>query len=385
MNNSSNRPGKRLATSTFYDQMVDHVPSRHGSLEEILVSSDKAMKAFTSERLQPFLGKRVTRKAINACASFLAAEETLSAPSLIVRCRIKGPEFKIDVIVDKAISHGRLSGCFVPFLSRLLPRFCGEVEFLMLLSDNLYPTPEAFPELVEHFANVPFLRCDRNDNKPDSHQAILIPDFYIQQSSYGEVFQRITDLQMQFPFAHRERKVMWRGSLSGPTYVTLQNVRAFPRYKLLELSRESPSFIDARLTNYDDDELGRYLLKRFGTSASWMPESAFLPYKYLISLDGAAAAWRRVPMCLIAGSVLLLQHEWSQFFYPGLVPWVHYVPLRKDLTDLIEKYEWLEAHPAEAEAIASFGQAFAMRFLTPEAIEKHFLKVLAFIANSRVD
>ena len=45
-------------------------------------------------------------------------------------------------------------------------------------------------------------------------------------------------------------------------------------------------------------------------------------------------------------------------------PWVHYVPLRNDLSDLIETVEWLRAHEAQAAAIAANGAAFARRRLT---------------------
>lgn len=362
--------------SMSYDPMPDNLRSTPMSNEDILALSEKAIKEYTCDRLSPFVENRFTSEAVDAFASFLSSAGTLSAPSLIVRCRIQGPEFTIDLIVDKPISRWRLSDCFVPFLSRVLRGFRGQAEFLILISDNLYPTPHSLPRLAEHLRSVPLLRCDRNDDKPDSCHTILIPDFYLQQTSYSEVFEQIRNVQARHPFSHRENKVMWRGSLSGPTYVTLENVETFPRFKLLELSRAFPHIVDARLTKSYDDALGRFLLERFGSSAPSLPEPGLAAYKYLVSIDGAAAAWRRVPIILSLGSVLLLQHEWNQFFYPGLMPWIHYVPLRKDLDDLVEKYGWLESHPAEAEAIASSGRAFALRFLTPEAIERHFLDIL---------
>ncbi len=376
MNSSSRTPTRHFPRLLSYEHKSSSALPGSVVLEQMLASSEKAIRGFASQRLRSFVGKRISKDIVDVCASFLAAEGTLSAPSLIVRCNINGSDVRTDVVVDKPISQWRLSECFLPFLSRVLPHFRGRADFLLLLSDRLHAAPEALPQLAKHFLSVPFLRCDWNNKRPDSRHGILIPDFYIQKASYRDVFREIMGLQAQYPFPLRTNKVMWRGSLSGPAYVSLENVHTFPRFKLLELSRLNPKIIDARLTNYDDDELGRYLLKRFGASAPFIPEPAFIPYKYLISIDGAASAWRRVPMCLISGSVLLLQHEWSQFFYPGLVPWIHYVPLRKDVSDLVEKYEWLEAHPAEAEGIASSGRAFALRLLSPEAIEKYFLDVI---------
>jgi len=356
--------------------------------EHILASSERAITQFAMERLEPFIGRSVSRGAIDACCSFLTTEGTLSVPSLIVRCSIRGSEATTDIVVDKSISRWRLSDCFLPFLSRVLSRSPGRAEFLILLSDNLYPNNAMLSPIREHLANVPLLRCDWNDNNPDSRQTIPMPDFHIQQPSYAEVFARIRTAQSRYPFERRQNKVFWRGSLSGPQHVTWANLRSFPRYRLLEVARSAPTVIDAQLTNYDDiatrDQDGTiraHLSQRFGGLSPYVPEPQFMAYKYLISTDGAVAAWRRVPVILACGSVLLLQHEWKQFFYPGLRPWEHYVPIRTDFTDLLEKYEWLEDHPVEAKEIASAGHAFAMKFLTPAAIQRYFSDILLCLSN----
>jgi hypothetical protein len=356
--------------------------------ERKLASSETAIRQVALERLRPFLGKRVSSGAVDDCCAFLAAEGTLRAPSLIVRCTVKDCEVATRIVVDKAISRWRLSECFLPFVSASLARFRGRAEFLMLLSDNLYPTQAMLPRFSEYLEQVPFLRCDWNDENPVSLQTIPIPDFHIQQPSYAEVFATIVTMKRQYPFEKRRRKVFWRGSLSGPQYVTRENVHVFPRYRLLDIARNAPAMIDARLTNYDDiaardhdGTIRAHLTQRFGELSPYVPEPDLMAYKYAVSTDGAVAAWRRVPVILASGSVLLLQHQWKQFFYPGLRPWEHYVPVWTDISDLLEKYEWLEDHPAEAEAIASAGHAFAMRFLTPEAIESYFSDILLYLSS----
>jgi len=40
-------------------------------------------------------------------------------------------------------------------------------------------------------------------------------------------------------------------------------------------------------------------------------------------------------------------------------PWRHYVPVRADMTDLIEKIDWCRSRDYECAAIAAAGQAFA--------------------------
>lgn len=63
----------------------------------------------------------------------------------------------------------------------------------------------------------------------------------------------------------------------------------------------------------------------------------FLQYKYQISIDGTVAAYR-LPYLLGGSSVVLKQDSpYYEFFYHELKPNVHYIPFKRDLSDLVEK------------------------------------------------
>ena len=47
-----------------------------------------------------------------------------------------------------------------------------------------------------------------------------------------------------------------------------------------------------------------------------------------------AASFRLRHLFLCKSVVLHVGEDWKEFFYPSLRPWVHYVPLRGDLSDL---------------------------------------------------
>jgi ABC-type nitrate/sulfonate/bicarbonate transport system substrate-binding protein len=44
--------------------------------------------------------------------------------------------------------------------------------------------------------------------------------------------------------------------------------------------------------------------------------------------------------------------DWFQTF---LTPWIHYIPVATDLSDLEKLWEWAEAHPQHAQRIAAAG------------------------------
>ena len=58
-------------------------------------------------------------------------------------------------------------------------------------------------------------------------------------------------------------------------------------------------------------------------------------------------------------------------------PWVHYVPIRADLSDLRVRYDWAESHPRIARRISDHATELARSLGTPagaEAIFEHFYK-----------
>ena len=64
---------------------------------------------------------------------------------------------------------------------------------------------------------------------------------------------------------------------------------------------------------------------------------------------------------LLGCCVLKIQseHGFRQWYYERLTPWQHYVPVRADMSDLIEKIGWCRSHDGECAEIAGAGQAFA--------------------------
>ena len=70
-------------------------------------------------------------------------------------------------------------------------------------------------------------------------------------------------------------------------------------------------------------------------------------HKYQISLDGTVAAYR-LPY-LLAGDALVLKQEspFYEHFYKDLKPFEHYIPFKRDLSDLMEKIQWAKDNDAQ--------------------------------------
>ena len=84
---------------------------------------------------------------------------------------------------------------------------------------------------------------------------------------------------------------------------------------------------------------------------------ALLPssqYKYQINVDGTVAAYR-LPYLLAGDSVVMkLDSGYYEHFYNELKPWTHYIPVRADLGDLLEKIQWAKEHDQEVMVFIGF-------------------------------
>ena len=86
--------------------------------------------------------------------------------------------------------------------------------------------------------------------------------------------------------------------------------------------------------------------------------------KYLPVLDGHMCTYPGYQWRLLSGSLCLKQtSEQIQWFHDALQPYVHYLPMKSDCSDLLEVMEWAESHDAQAQEIVAAAQIFAQNNL----------------------
>jgi hypothetical protein len=101
----------------------------------------------------------------------------------------------------------------------------------------------------------------------------------------------------------------------------------------------------------------------------------------VLDLDGDGCSGR-LGKLLTSGSVVL--KPWAAgypFFYNALTPWVHYVPVAPNLSDLLERVEWLQSHDEQAEAIGRQAARWARTALTAASIDDYTGALLRAVAQ----
>jgi hypothetical protein len=88
-------------------------------------------------------------------------------------------------------------------------------------------------------------------------------------------------------------------------------------------------------------------------SQDWIDKHEMVRYKYILDIDGRASTWDATAWKLNSGSVIFkVESIWRQWFYDEYIPWVHFIPVKNDFSDLYEKYHWCEEHPEKCEEIS---------------------------------
>ncbi|XP_034188596.1 protein O-glucosyltransferase 2 [Osmia lignaria lignaria] len=222
-----------------------------------------------------------------------------------------------------------------------------DIEFFVNLGD--------WPLVPKNNKDYPiFSWCGSYDTRD-----IVMPTYDLTESSLeamGRVMLDILSVQgnTDTPWEKKIEKVFWRGRDSSRE-----------RLDLIDISRKHPDLFNASITNFFffKNEMDKY-----GPGQSHVSFFDFFKYKYQLSIDGSVAAYR-VPY-LLAGDALVLKQEskYYEYFYNDLIPGEHYVLVKSDLSDLVEKIVWAKNHDKNAQEIVKSARQFVRNNLLPQNV-----------------
>lgn len=189
------------------------------------------------------------------------------------------------------------------------------------------------------------------------------------------------------PWADRADMLYWRGTDTG--VFRYRTIELAPRVAVCRLGRENPQLINAAITGVQYQEQSRHdYYVRNGFLGPREPQHEILKYRYQIDIDGNTCAWSSLFLKLLSGSTVLKvdsELNFRQWYYQDLVAWTHYVPVRADLSDLVEKLNHLRERPDQAMRIAAAGRAFALeRTMATELRRAVYTLAKLVILNRRV-
>lgn len=94
-------------------------------------------------------------------------------------------------------------------------------------------------------------------------------------------------------------------------------------------------------------------------------------YKYLVYAEGHCAACRYGFMMLLGSVILKVESKCvadQMWYFPLLRPYHDHVPVKADLSDLLEQLQWCHAHDEECRQIAANAKALYHRYVSRDGI-----------------
>lgn len=165
--------------------------------------------------------------------------------------------------------------------------------------------------------------------------------------------------------------------------MSVDHINKHPRLKLPFMSFLFPDHLEVNveLHTEKDKEESKKLTRLYSdlsinTSFKNVPTKEQVKYKYIISADGNGASWTRPLAICFSDSLLLYQTEEFQWFQPALQPFVHYLPIKKDLSDLIERIDWARANSDKVKEIIKNQNEVARKCFHPQTIAKQLSYII---------
>jgi serine/threonine protein kinase len=185
----------------------------------------------------------------------------------------------------------------------------------------------------------------------------------------------------------RKPIAMFRGSSTGCGTTIETNMRLKLAYMSFkgEKDKDGLPLLDAGITGWnlrprklmDSDYLQTIDIKALPFSlAKKMTPQEQAEYKYVINVDGHVSAFR-LSLELEAGMcVLLVDSDYKMWYRSLLKPYVHYIPVKRDLSDLLEQIRWCKENDAKCKKISEEAEKFARKYLSKDGMLDYLQKLL---------
>lgn len=194
----------------------------------------------------------------------------------------------------------------------------------------------------------------------------LMPDDYFMRAHGYDYFRGYNIL----PWEIRKPVAYFRGRDNGVDYY--KSVANTQRFKLALLAKESSNYMDVAITAAQYGKNIEDYYKELGIFGEIEPQERIFEYKYQIDVDGVSNSWPGLFIKLLSGGVVLKVDSpegFRQWYHNRLEPWINYVPVRADLSDLMKIIEYLQANDAHAREIGKNGRELALSIDYKSSIE----------------
>lgn len=205
--------------------------------------------------------------------------------------------------------------------------------------------------------NDPLIAYNRTVNKTGELSTILWPlQYHLEVAKKG--------LLDSMKFKDKISKVAFRGALSGTITTNVLTGRTSRADMVIQWKNKSWTNIalsnipkDIYLTPLQKEKINKLELNHIS-------QEELMTYKYILCIEGAdistSFGWVLASHCVPIHPYPFIYEVW---YFNGLTPWVHFIPIKQDGSDLEDVYEWCENNPEICNYIAEQGRKHMLQIL----------------------
>lgn len=327
-----------------------------------------------NEDFLPFSDRKVSLEVIDRTFSQIPTEKKGGGLG-VVRYRIlnnklfrfsENPtDFLFDPISSAQTANDSLFEKAVKTLTQLLP--LPDLDFIVTYADG---TKE--PYMPQGEVQAPILGWAKLKTLSE---VVLIPDWRSFSTWWYDDIRKIRESktveQKMTAWEEKIEKAFWRGDLTERVH----------RVSICRMSKENPDWIDSGLFFQNREKFPAEFWEFEKGRATY---AKHLEYKYLPVLDGVMCTYPGYQWRLLSNSLCLKQEsDQIQWFYRALQPFIHYVPIKNDLSDLLERIAWAKGEDETCRAIVGNSTQFVLENLMFEDIYYYLYAVLERYSKSQ--
>jgi hypothetical protein len=240
-----------------------------------------------------------------------------------------------------------------------------DTDFIIAVGDGLATPPD-----------FPLFTFSRTHALPN---ALLMPDVEMcREIAFPEInwISRCSTYSSRNRWEDKMPIAFFRGADTGfcePHLPDFGNVR----FRTCLFSLAHPDLVDARLCVALWPLIADAYATQLALPYERVPEKGHFRYKYLLDIDGHFSAYARSRWILLSNSVpLKIDSPYEQWYHRTLQPFVHFVPVKADLSDLAAQILALRADDRRARQIAEAGRFLGAEIFSPGYVNKYFHTLL---------
>jgi hypothetical protein len=240
------------------------------------------------------------------------------------------------------------------------------LKIFSINNDNYKITDEEQTKYLENILfNIDLKKYFIKENK-----SIRFYDFFISLENLRDITENIINTLIE-----DNSTIYEHNKIGGFGFIPGYHPKPF-RTNFIKLTEKHPDkliYIETKKYNKNDPSL-----------LSWI--NIKRKFKYIIDLPGHTYSTKLYTLLFCKRLIFLVGEKRNCMFNweYKLIPYQHFIPIKEDYSDLIEKYDWCESNPQDVEKIIKNAYDFVMKEMHPNIIKKLIIDNIFDIRNDLI-